>query len=210
MPVFIANTQTDMQKVWIVFSLAVLAGLGGYWFYRQNQIAAPPVAAVTLDSTATAKPKPGKGKKKKPFVNLHIDSIAVHKNSRELFAFSNGNIVLHYNVALGPNPVGPKEVEGDNKTPEGLYKIDGKNPFSQYHKSLGISYPNTADKERARELGQKTGGDIKIHGLMKRMNNPGKSHIKSNWTAGCIAITNEEIDELFAQVKVGTPIFIAP
>ena len=91
-----------------------------------------------------------------------------------------------------------------------MYSINRKNPFSTYHKGLGISYPNAEDREHARELGQSPGGDIMIHGLMKHMNNPGKLHIKSNWTAGCIAVTDEEIDELFQQIKVGTPVFIEP
>lgn len=198
-----------MQRILIVLSLAVLAGLG-YWLYNQNKIAATQVVAATEDTTSAAVPKAGKGKRKKPFVNLHIDSLAVHKADRQLFAFSHGQLVLQYNVALGPNPVGHKEEEGDNKTPEGWYYIDGKNPLSAYHKSLGVSYPNQADKEHAAEIGRRPGGDIKIHGLMKHMNNPGKLHVRSNWTAGCIAITDDEIDELYSQVKVGTPIFIAP
>lgn len=199
-----------MQKVWIVLSLAVLGGLG-YWLYNQNKIAPEDAVAVSEDSVAVpAANGKGKGKKKRPFVNLHIDSIAIHKADRDLLIFSKGQFVKGYKVALGTVPIGKKEVEGDFKTPEGYYHIDGKNPFSHYYKSLGISYPNDEDKAHAAALGQSAGTDIKIHGLMKKMNNPGKLHIKSDWTWGCIAVTNEEIDELYAQVKVGTPVFITP
>lgn len=141
---------------------------------------------------------------------MHIDSLAVHKADRKLLIFSKHNLIKTYNVALGLNPVGKKEVEGDYKTPEGHYFIRSKNPLSTYHKSLGISYPSLDDIKNAQALGKNAGGDIMIHGLMKQMNNTGKNHIKSDWTFGCIAITNQEIDELYAQVKTGTPIVITP
>jgi len=196
-----------MQKAIILILLIVIAVMGYFLFIQhQNQEPVAPVIADTVEVEATGK----KGKGKRKFVNLHIDSIAIHKGTRQLFIFSKEQLMKTYNVALGVNPVGKKEVEGDNKTPEGLYSINRKNPFSTYHKSLGISYPNAEDREHARELGQSPGGDIMIHGLMKHMNNPGKLHIKSNWTAGCVAVTDEEIDELFQQIKVGTPVFIEP
>ena len=197
-----------MQKALIIVLLVVVAGLA-YMVFVQNP--RHQVEAVVNIDTVDA-PVNGKDKKLKrgKFVNLHIDSMAIHKAERQLLIFSKEQLVKTYNVALGLNPVGKKEVEGDFKTPEGSYHIDGKNPLSAYHKSLGISYPNEDDIARAQELGQRPGGDIKIHGLMKHMNNPGKAHIKSNWTSGCIAVTDEEIDELYAQVKTGTPVFIAP
>jgi len=187
--------------------LLLSGGLGYYFFVQHSKKNA--AAKPTSDTIAA----PVEGKKKggrRRFVNLHIDSIAIHKAERVLQIFSKQKLVKTYNVALGINPVGKKEVEGDYKTPEGWYYIDGKNPFSTYHKSLGVSYPNAEDKEHAHALGQKPGGDIKIHGLMKNMNNTGKSHIKSNWTWGCIAVTNEEIDELYQQIKVRTPVYITP
>jgi murein L,D-transpeptidase YafK len=196
-----------MQKAIILILLIVIAVMG-YFLFVQNQKLQQEVPVITDTVEVEATGKKGKGKRK--FVNLHIDSIAIHKGTRQLFIFSKEQLMKTYNVALGVNPVGKKEVEGDNKTPEGWYKINRKNPFSSYHKSLGISYPNAEDKEHARELGQSPGGDIMIHGLMKHMNNPGKLHIRSNWTAGCIAVTDEEIDELFQQIKVGTPVFIEP
>jgi murein L,D-transpeptidase YafK len=200
-----------MQKAVILILVIVIAVLGGM-LWRQNQkqvkevaVSEGDAAELTADTVKAKKPK-----KRAPFVNWHIDSLAVHKAQRQLLVFSQHKLVKEYRVALGINPVGKKEVEGDYKTPEGLYHIDGKNPFSQYYKSLGVSYPNEDDRAHAKALGQKPGGDIKIHGLMKHMNNGGKNHIKSDWTWGCIAVTNEEIDELFQQVKVGTPIYITP
>jgi len=198
-----------MQKV-LVLLLLLSTGTLAYMVYQREHKVLPGVKPLQVDSTAGVAKTKGKMRKRGKFVNLHIDSIAVHKAKRELLAFSKNNLVRSYPIALGINPVGKKEVEGDYKTPEGLYHIRGKNPFSTYHKSLGISYPNDEDREHARTLGRSPGGDIMIHGLMKNMNNPGKSHIKSDWTFGCIAITNEEIDELYAQVKVGTPVMITP
>ena len=139
-----------------------------------------------------------------------VDSIVIRKANRELLAYNKGVLIKKYKVALGLNPIGPKEVEGDYKTPEGLYHINEKNPTSRYHKSLGISYPNQKDIERAKALGKRPGGDIMIHGLMKNMNNKGKDHIKSDWTFGCIAITDEEIVELFNAVNIGVKVLITP
>ena len=196
-----------MQKAIIIILLVIIAALG-YLLFMQNQ-KHEPVSVVNTDTVSVVETGNNKVKRGK-FVNLHIDSIAIHKAERQLFIFSNLRLLKTYNVALGLNPVGKKEVEGDFKTPEGHYYIRGKNPLSLYHKSLGISYPNEEDKQHAKELGQQPGGDIMIHGLMKHMNNPGKLHIKSNWTSGCIAVTDEEIDELYQQIKIGTPVFITP
>ena len=196
-----------MQKAIIIVLLVIIAALGYLLFIQNQKPKAEPTAntdTIAVNDTVIKKTRHNK------FVNLHIDSLAIHKAERQLFIFSNQSLVKTYNVALGLNPVGKKEVEGDFKTPEGHYCIRGKNPLSLYHKSLGISYPNEEDKQHAKELGLPPGGDIMIHGLMKHMNNPGKLHIKSNWTSGCIAVTDEEIDELYQQIKVGTPLFITP
>lgn len=139
-----------------------------------------------------------------------IDSIVVHKNSRKMYVYMEGEWVKTYRIALGSNPVGRKRCSGDCKTPEGVYYIDDKNPFSDYHKNLGISYPNDRDKERARRLGKSPGGDIKIHGLPNGKGYLGRSHRVVDWTEGCIAVTNEEIDELYTHVEIGTPIYIFP
>lgn len=115
-----------------------------------------------------------------------------------------------YTISLGGNPIGDKEYEGDKKTPEGIYYINDKNPNSGYHKNLGISYPNKKDIEQAKKLGKPVGGDIKIHGLKNRTGVIGKLHRWFDWTLGCIALTNNEMDELYYSVPIGTKIEILP
>lgn len=139
-----------------------------------------------------------------------IDKIVVYKSSRKMYVYMDGEWIKTYRIALGSNPEGRKRCSGDCKTPEGIYYIDDKNPNSDYHKNLGISYPNDRDRERARRLGKSPGGDIKIHGLPNGKGYLGRSHRINDWTEGCIAVTNEEIDELFDHVEVGTPIYIYP
>ncbi len=123
-----------------------------------------------------------------------------------------GNIYRTYNIALGGNPQGPKQCEGDERTPEGLYAIETRNPNSKYHLSLKISYPNPYDVAQASAMGQEPGGDIFIHGVP---NDAGqlKSYMyrfKPEWTNGCIAVTNFDIEELWSLVGDGTPIEIMP
>jgi murein L,D-transpeptidase YafK len=142
--------------------------------------------------------------------NTQIDKLVVYKSERELLVYSNGKLVKTYKISLGGSPIGDKEFEGDKKTPEGLYIINDKNPNSGYHKNLGVSYPNKEDIENAKRLGKPAGGDIKIHGLRNRTGFIGKFHRWTDWTLGCIAMTDEEIDELYNAVKIGTPIEIHP
>jgi murein L,D-transpeptidase YafK len=119
-------------------------------------------------------------------------------------------ILKTYKVALSTEPVGAKEREGDHKVPEGHYVIDSKNSHSRFHLALHISYPNAADREKARTLGVKPGGDIEIHGLGSKYGWLGSLHLQSNWTDGCIAVTNSEIEEIWPQVPIGTPLEIRP
>lgn len=139
-----------------------------------------------------------------------IDHLIVLKSKRQLLAYSNGELLKTYSIALGRAPMGDKEFEGDKKTPEGMYVINDKNPNSGYHKNLGISYPNAEDVENAKRLGKPPGGDVKIHGLRNGTGFIGKLHRLQDWTLGCIAVTNEEIDELYSAVAIGTPIEIKP
>lgn len=127
-----------------------------------------------------------------------------------MYAYTKGNLVKVYSIAIGRNAVGDKEREGDKRTPEGSYYIDGKNPDSGYHKNLGISYPDKTDLQEASAKGVHAGGDVKIYGLKNGRELPGKFHRLRNWTAGCIAVTNDKMDELYAAVSVGTPIIIRP
>lgn len=139
-----------------------------------------------------------------------IDKIVVLKSKRELQAYANGQLLKTYKVSLGAEPNGDKEFEGDKKTPEGIYYINDKNPNSDYYKNLGVSYPNNVDQRQAKKLGKLAGGDIKIHGLKNNSGFIGKFHRWYDWTLGCIAVTNQEIDELYNAVSVGTPIEIKP
>ena len=141
---------------------------------------------------------------------LQADRIVVVKSQRTLTLLHAGRPLKVYKVALGGNPVGPKTREGDNKTPEGSYIIDSRNARSQFHLSLHISYPNAADRARARRLGVNPGGDIMIHGLPPQWAWLGAAHRKTDWTLGCIAVTNPEIEEIWALVPIGTPIEIKP
>lgn len=137
-----------------------------------------------------------------------IDSILVQKEKRLMTVFSKGKAEKIYKIALGKNPVGAKHFKDDHKTPEGLYFIDGKNAASNFHKSLGVSYPNAADKAYAKSQGEEPGKDIKIHGFPNQV--PKGAKMMGDWTDGCVGITNEEIDELFPLVKITTPVLFVP
>lgn len=142
--------------------------------------------------------------------NIHIDKLIVLKSERLLQAYSKGDLIKSYKISLGGNPIGHKVCENDNKTPEGIYFITDKNANSDYYKNLHISYPNKSDKQNAAKLGLQPGGGIKIHGLKNNLGFFGKIHRWYDWTEGCIALTNNEIDELFTAVKIGTEINIKP
>lgn len=144
------------------------------------------------------------------FRNGPADKILVEKGERRMTLFAKGKVLKTYNIALGGDPVGPKERQGDNKTPEGMYRIDSRNRDSQYHLSLHISYPNEKDKKRARQLGVSPGGDIMIHGLKNGFSWAGEFHTGVDWTKGCIAVTDEEIEEIDKLVPNGTPVEIRP
>jgi len=139
-----------------------------------------------------------------------IDKIIVTKHKRTLDVFSNGEKLKTYKIALGRVPVGAKEFEGDKKTPEGVYTINDKNPNSGYHLNLGISYPNKEDIKYANAKGKSPGSLIKIHGLRNGLGIISKFHRFTDWTLGCIAVTNEEVEELYYNVPIGTTIEIKP
>lgn len=139
-----------------------------------------------------------------------IDKILVEKQARRLMLISKGEVIKTYKIALGGNPVGPKERQGDNKTPEGTYLIDSRNKGSRYHLSLHISYPNEKDKKRAKELGVSPGGNIMIHGIKNGFSWVGDSHTEVDWTKGCIAVTDEEIEEISRLAPNGTVVEIRP
>jgi len=123
---------------------------------------------------------------------------------------SGGKPVKTYKVALGTEPFGPKQRQGDHKTPEGIYSVDAKVAQSEFHRALHLSYPSAADRERARKMGVSPGGDVEIHGLGAKWGWVGAAHQKYDWTDGCVAVTNEEIDEIWPLVAVGTTVEIRP
>lgn len=136
------------------------------------------------------------------------DKIVVLKSQRVMQLLKDGRVVKEYRVALGRDPVGHKIREGDHKTPEGSYSIAAKNPASKFYKSLRISYPSKKDLMTAQKYGVRPGGDIVIHGLKPNLAWLKEAHAKEDWTRGCIAVSNEEIEEIFQMVSVGTPIEI--
>ncbi|HEY1527645.1 MAG TPA: L,D-transpeptidase family protein [Candidatus Angelobacter sp.] len=134
----------------------------------------------------------------------------MEKSKRTMTLLSGGRVLKTYKVALGTVPVGPKRIEGDHKTPEGSYVIDAKNPHSLFHLALHISYPSAEDQQRARSLRVRPGGAIMIHGLPKTFAYLGALHRQSDWTDGCIAVTNAEIEEIWTLVPVGAKVEIRP
>jgi murein L,D-transpeptidase YafK len=164
---------------------------------RDSSTAAKDVAATTIDLSKVVLSGP-------------VDSIHVVKHSRKMYVFANKQLLKEYHISLGVSPTGPKRFQGDMKTPEGLYYINGKNPHSMAHKNLGISYPNDSDRSFARKYGRSPGGDIKIHGMVNGWEDKEAEYLYTDWTWGCIAVSNKDIDELFDHVIIGAPICIAP
>ena len=140
---------------------------------------------------------------------IRFDRLVIEKKARRMTAWAKGEMMRQYRISLGPAE-GPKRVQGDKKTPEGVYHVDGKNPHSRYHKNLGVSYPDDRDRKNAAALGKSPGGDIKIHGLGPEFRHLGKEQWRYDWTLGCIAVTDEEIDELYERTDVGAVIEIVP
>ncbi|MEL6914325.1 MAG: L,D-transpeptidase family protein [Pseudomonadota bacterium] len=146
----------------------------------------------------------GCASKIRPYDGPEVTRVVAFKEERTLVLLHEREVLRVFDFELGFAPEGHKEVSGDGRTPEGHYLIDRKNPESDFHLSLGISYPNAADRAHARALGESPGGDIFIHGTPRNFSET------PDWTWGCIAVTDREIEEIFAMVEVGTPISIYP
>ena len=140
--------------------------------------------------------------------SIIIDRVFVDKSDRVLKLMSDGKVIRSYRIALGDSPSGHKQQEGDQRTPVGVYTLDYKNENSIAHRSIHISYPNTADKAYAKKLGVSAGGNIMIHGQMNGFGYLALFNQRRDWTDGCIAVTNDEMDEIMAAVTLGTPIKI--
>jgi murein L,D-transpeptidase YafK len=142
--------------------------------------------------------------------DVQADRVVIEKASRKLTIYRAGELLKSYDIALGRDPAGDKQFEGDGRTPEGLYAIDFRKKDSSFHLSLHISYPSPADRKAAAAMGKLPGGDIMIHGLRNGLGFLGPAHRLFDWTEGCIAVTDAEIEELWRAVPDGTPVEIRP
>jgi len=131
---------------------------------------------------------------------MQADRVLIQKSARQLTLLRNGRTLRTYHVSLGSNPAGAKDRQGDGRTPEGIYRIDSRNAFSKYHRALHVSYPNAADRLRARRLGVAPGGEIMIHGTPNRWHGLPFVFAHTDWTAGCIAVSDAEIEEIWKLV----------
>jgi murein L,D-transpeptidase YafK len=138
------------------------------------------------------------------------DRVLVEKAARRLTLYQGGSAIASYHVALGPHPLGAKTRAGDGRTPEGLYVVDWRKADSGYHRALHLSYPNAADRRRAAAHGVAPGGDIMIHGMRNGLGWLGPLHLALDWTRGCIAVTDAQIDQIWSVVPDGTPVEIRP
>lgn len=142
------------------------------------------------------------------FLKGKADRVVVNKGARELKLIRGGQVIRTYPIALGPNPVGHKIMEGDGRTPEGAYVLDWRNPNSRFYRSIHVSYPDPSDRLLASKLGVDPGGMIMVHGEASYMRFGGGT--PRDWTEGCIAVSNRAMDEIWALVDDGTPILINP
>lgn len=138
------------------------------------------------------------------------DRIVVRKSARRLELYSGSTLLRAYDISLGPSPVGPKQQEGDGRTPEGTYVIDYRKPDSSFHRALHISYPSAADVSAAAARGVSPGGLIMVHGMRNGLGFIGRAHTLIDWTDGCVAVTNREIEEIWRVVPDGAEIVIEP
>jgi murein L,D-transpeptidase YafK len=155
------------------------------------------VAIVTLSAC-------GQRSKFRTYDGPAVTLVQINKTERKMYLIHGTQVLRSYDIALGFAPLGHKQFEGDGRTPEGAYRIDRRNPNSEYHLSLGISYPNERDFAFAEAAGLEPGGDIFIHGWSEALAR------RADWTAGCIAVKDREMEEIYAMVRDGTLINILP
>jgi lipoprotein-anchoring transpeptidase ErfK/SrfK len=212
----VADTTAATQELAVVDTAQVLRSFS---FAAPTSAPAAPAAATAPTAPAAPAAMPAgyvpmpawaSGVKTGLLRAAKADSIVVEKGEHRMTLFAGGEAVGTYLVAIGKRSTGAKVQSGDFKTPEGLYHINGRNPNSRFHRALRVSYPNADDIARARALGVSTGGDIMIHGLPNGQGAVGSQHRSFDWTNGCVAVTNEEIEEIWNAVPVGTPIRIKP
>jgi len=181
---------------------------------QEEKASAGPEAGSQKDSSSQAEQvqiasiRPEEFQGKSVSEPLQADWVVVLKSQRIMRLLRSGEVIKEYEISLGKNPNGPKMRQGDNRTPEGLYVISGRNPRSAYHLALKISYPDPIDVINAHSMGSKPGGNVMIHGLPNGVKN--KYRMEKDWTNGCIAVSNEEMEEIWNLVPDGTPIEILP
>lgn len=181
--------------------MLALAAAAGIWIMVQPPV---PILPVPVPVPPIPRPLPV------PDAPLtgQIDRILIEKSARRMTVWRDGRRLKTYEIALGFNPTGDKTRQGDGKTPEGIFRVNRRNDRSAYHLSLGIDYPQISHKERARVAGVDPGGDIFIHGQPNQR--PDGEVLKGDWTAGCIAVADAEIGEVFAATRIGTEVEIRP
>jgi murein L,D-transpeptidase YafK len=192
-----------LKKILIMLAICGTAIAGVYLLSNRENHAPLPQVIKSRHSALPRNPAP-----------LHqltgVDSVLIEKGLRHLSLYRKGEPLKTYRIALGNVPVGKKTTKGDRKTPEGSYIIDRRKSISRYYRALHISYPNAEDRRQAKARGVSTVGDVMIHGLPNGRGTIGSLHLKRDWTLGCIAMTNEEIDEIWQAVPDGTPVMIVP
>ena len=194
----------------VLFGGVIFLLIGGVYVFFKHESGMPESLSIGNTAGLSARQK---SLLQQPALSAdsEIAKLVVRKADREMDAYdAQDRLLKTYPVALGFNPAGHKQFEGDGKTSEGRYTINDRNPNSGYHKNLGISYPNEADRAYAAAQGKSAGGDIKIHGMRNGMGAIGAQHLHRDWTHGCIAVTDGEIDELYALVKPQAEIEILP
>lgn len=139
-----------------------------------------------------------------------VTQVQVHKADRTMYLLHGDRVLKSYDIGLGFAPEGHKQIENDGRTPEGLYYINRRNPRSAYHLSIGINYPNAADRAYAASIGKSPGGDIFIHGGPQTDADKARARQTADWTWGCVAVTDREMEDIYAMVKDGTPVWILP
>lgn len=221
MPYFGKNS--FMKKKLLFISIIILLVALGYFswhYYPAKDILSPPTQSQKVEKMVSELETILNNPQdivdgKIPITQLpKVTQIKVYKAKRYMDVYSGENIIRRYAIRLGFNPIGHKGQEGDGKTPEGKYRLDWRNPKSQFYKSFHVSYPNKMDKKQAQDRGVSPGGEIMVHGSSNKMKNIGERlyHYIPNtdWTFGCIAISNAAIDELWLLMDDNTPIEIFP
>lgn len=139
-----------------------------------------------------------------------VDLVVVHKAARRLELYRGGSLLKSYAVSLGRHPIGPKQQQGDGRTPEGEYRLDYRKRDSSFYRAIHISYPGLADVAASRSRGADPGGLVMIHGMKNGLGWLGRLHLAIDWTDGCVAVTDREMDEIWRAVPDGTKIVLEP